>query len=332
MTFGLAMGLLAAACWGITDIVAALGGRRFGVFVTLAASQVTGLVVLASLALINGGLSVPEGIATMALAYGLMLAVGYLGMFAGLTVGPVSVVSPTIAAYGGLIVILAVVILDERVAPTEWLGAAAATVGVALVALRIEAADRRVHPVSRGVAYAVVAVLLFASASVGIADLVRQVGWLDVAVLNRMASATVAVALVVGIARARPRSDSLFRPPLRRPGARGWAPLLLVGLLDVAGVIAFGVGLESSPAWIVGLASSFSPAVAVLVAVLVLREHLRTIQWIGLAAILGGLILIGLPADDRGGEQRTPPRFTAWRGTAHEHVSRFDAVRGAGHG
>ena len=39
------------------------------------------------------------------------------------------------------------------------------------------------------------------------------------------------------------------------------------GLLDIVGFVAFAIGLEVAPTWIVGLASSFGPVVAVIVAV-----------------------------------------------------------------
>ena len=69
----------------------------------------------------------------------------------------------------------------------------------------------------------------------------------------------------------------------------------MIGVLDVGGFIAYAVGLEVSLAWIVGLASSFGPAVAVMVAVGFLGERLRPIQWLGLVAIAVGLVLIALP-------------------------------------
>jgi len=53
--------------------------------------------------------------------------------------------------------------------------------------------------------------------------------------------------------------------------------------------------LQVSLAWLVGLASSFAPVVAVLVAVGFLGERLRPIQWLGLLAIVAGLALVTLP-------------------------------------
>jgi len=45
----------------------------------------------------------------------------------------------------------------------------------------------------------------------------------------------------------------------------------------------------------VGLASSFGPAITILAAVALLGERLRPDQWLGLAGILNGMVAIAIP-------------------------------------
>ena len=71
--------------------------------------------------------------------------------------------------------------------------------------------------------------------------------------------------------------------------------IVLAGALDVLGLISFAIGLESAPTWLVGLASSFGPAVTILVAVAFLGERLKPIQWFGLGGVAVGMIAIALP-------------------------------------
>ena len=59
--------------------------------------------------------------------------------------------------------------------------------------------------------------------------------------------------------------------------------------------MAFAIGLSSAPTWMVGLASSFGPAVTILVAVALLGERLRPVQWLGLVGVAIGMVAIGLP-------------------------------------
>jgi drug/metabolite transporter (DMT)-like permease len=296
MTSGLFLGLIAALCWGLTDVSAALAGRRFGSLPTLALAHLVSLVVLLGLGLVvEGRVPVDPAVAGQAALYGLLASIAYVTMFAGLAIGPVSVVSPSVAAYGGLTVILSVTLLGETVAPLQWLGVAMGTLGVALTALRFGGPSRGVQPVSRGVILAVVSLVLFASVTVGMAAPIRQAGWLDVVFVSRFANAIAVWALLVVVRRYRPRGSVILLGPAGRWRARGLWIVAVVGLLDVAGFIAYAIGLEVSVVWIVGLASSFGPAVAVVVSVGFLGERLRPIQWLGLLGIAAGLVLIALP-------------------------------------
>jgi drug/metabolite transporter (DMT)-like permease len=71
--------------------------------------------------------------------------------------------------------------------------------------------------------------------------------------------------------------------------------IVVAGVLDVLGLIAFATGLERAPTWMVGLAASFGPAITILVAVALLGERLRPIQWLGLGGILTGMVAIAIP-------------------------------------
>jgi drug/metabolite transporter (DMT)-like permease len=66
-------------------------------------------------------------------------------------------------------------------------------------------------------------------------------------------------------------------------------------VLDIVGLMVFAYGLEVAETWLVGLVSSFGPAVTIVVAVAFFGERLRPIQWAGMAGILVGMIAIALP-------------------------------------
>jgi chloramphenicol-sensitive protein RarD len=81
--------------------------------------------------------------------------------------------------------------------------------------------------------------------------------------------------------------------PARRSRVIG--TIVVAGVLDVVGLIFFVIGLETAPTWMVGLASSFGPAVTILVAVALLGERLKPVQWLGLAGVAVGMVAIALP-------------------------------------
>jgi drug/metabolite transporter (DMT)-like permease len=304
MPLGLDYGLIAALCWGSTDVLATIGGRRLGSLPVVAIAQAVSLVVVVVLALAQGsGLPADPGALAASLFFGVVAAGAYLSFFTALRIGPLAVVSPVVAAYGGLTVVAAVLIRGETLTLLQALGAALATAGVVLTGVVFEGGWRGTRIVGRGVIFSLIAMLLFTVLTVGLATPIRAAGWLPVVLGSRLANfATVwTVLAIVAVVRSSRVSAALLAAsstdtrgaassPGRAATAAGFA-----GLLDVVGTVAFAIGLAVAPTWIVGLASSFGPAVAVIVAVALWGERLRASQWIGLAGIAAGLVAVALP-------------------------------------
>ena len=268
----------------------ALGSLR-----VLAASQLVGFGFIAILAFIRGESlpSDPGAILAPALV-GLAGTGAYLSFFTALRIGPLAVVSPITAAYGGLTVVLAVVLTGERLTALQAVGAVVATAGVVLAGLVFDGGIRHARVVGRGVGFAIVALVLFAVMTIGAAGPIRAVGWLPVIFVGRLTSAIVSVSLLGIALQLRPTwMSALMEAPAERTGG-ALAAAGLAGLLDAAGLVSFSIGLEVSETWLVGLASSFGPAVAVLVAIAVLGERLRPTQWLGLAGIGLGLVVVAV--------------------------------------
>src|SRR5450759_2612573 len=103
MLTGILYGLGAAIGFGMTDVMTALGSRRFGSLLFVAASQTMSLclLVLAGL-LIDGGIPLDTRVLPTALVLGVVSGLSYLAFATALRLGPITVVSPVVSAYGGL--------------------------------------------------------------------------------------------------------------------------------------------------------------------------------------------------------------------------------------
>jgi drug/metabolite transporter (DMT)-like permease len=300
VSIGLVLGLVAAFCWGSTDVSAAFAGRRLG------SLRVAAIVLAASLAAVvvlsivrSSGLPANPWDTLAAFVNGVIAAGAYLAFYTALRIGPVSVVGPVVAAYGGLTVVLAVLLRGETLTGLQALGAAIGTVGVILTGLVSDGGWRGMRIVGRGVVFSLVAMVGFAVITIGLAAPIRSSGWLPVLLGSRVANAATVWLITAALLATRPpAAASLLAPALdRRPITRRVAVAAAVagGLLDILGFIAFAIGLEAAPTWIVGLASSFGPVVGVVVAVMLWGERLRPNQWLGLVGIGAGLIAVALP-------------------------------------
>jgi drug/metabolite transporter (DMT)-like permease len=244
------------------------------------------------------GATIPSEPGSIALAVllGLIGAGAYLSYFTGLQFGPISVVSGMVAAFGGLTVVLSVVIRGESLTPLQALGAAIATVGVLLTAFAFDGGLRATRFAGPGVVFALVALVLFSLMAITTDIALETMSWIQIYTIARVVNASIGIATVLVLAR-RAGSALGHRPE----GGPTWSQsrivgaLVLAGVLDVVGLVAFAKGLETAPTWMVGLAASFGPAVTIMVAVAFLGERLRPVQWFGLLGILTGMVCIAIP-------------------------------------
>jgi len=300
MPIGLLTGLGAALSWGTLDLFSALASRRIGSLSVTTGMQLVGAALIWAVALATG-VSLPSDPAVLigGSLVGLAGAGAYLSYFTGLRIGPISVVSGMVAAYGGLTVVLAVLFRGESLTPLQALGATTATAGVILTGVAFGGGLRGIRFAGPGVAFAVVALVLFAVMTIGSDIVLERAGWVQVLLVSRSANAITSVlVLVIAMTALRGPAAPLLqgeRADGGRADKRVIGAVVLAGSLDIVGLMSFAYGLEVAETWLVGLASSFGPAVTIVVAVAFLGERLKPIQWLGLACVLVGMIAIGLP-------------------------------------
>ncbi len=300
MPLGLLAGLGAALSWGTLDIFSALASRRIGSLKVTTGIQLTGAVLVVALALATGTAFPTDPVVIIGgTLVGLAGAGAYLSYFTGLRIGPIAVVSGMVAAYGGLTVVLAVLIRGESLTLVQAVGATVATIGVILTGVAFDGSIRGTRLASPGVGFAIVALVLFATMSIGSDIVIDMASWLEVLLVSRTANAILStIILVVALTVGRRVAEPLL---IGEPGGdlrvdrRVVGFVAFAGLLDVVGLIVFTYGLEFAETWLVGLASSFGPAVTIVFAVAFLGERLKPIQWVGLAGVLAGMVAIGLP-------------------------------------
>lgn len=300
MPIGLLTGLGAALSWGTLDVFSALASRRIGSLRVTTGMQLVGAALIWLVA-VTTGVSLPSDPAVLVggSLVGLAGAGAYLSYFTGLRIGPISVVSGMVAAYGGLTVVLAVVFRGESLTPLQALGATTATVGVILTGVAFGGGLRGIRFAGPGVVFAIVSLILFAAMTIGTDIVLERTGFIEVLLVSRSANAVISVlVLIVAMTALRGPAAPLLQGDDANGGRldkRVLAAVAVAGLLDVIGLLSFAYGLEVAETWLVGLASSFGPAVTIVVAVAFLGERLKPIQWVGLAGVLIGMIAIGLP-------------------------------------
>ncbi len=298
MPVGLLLGLIASLGWGALDIAVALSTRTVGTLRVLVGSQLVSfgtLIVIALLAPAALGESPVDGLLA-GVPLGVLAALAYLSYFTALHLGPLSIVSPVVVAYGGVTVALAVVVRGEVLSGQQIAGVLLVTAGVALAGLVLDRGSegRRPRLASLGVAAAIAALIGFAVLTVGLADPIRAHGWLPVLLGSRLGNSIAASVLLIVALGTRARRLGPMLEPSRPWTSRIAFYVVLGGAFDVLAFVAYAIGLEIAPVWLIGLSSSLGPVLPVMYAIGWLGERPRPTQWIGLGLIVLGMLVLGL--------------------------------------
>jgi drug/metabolite transporter (DMT)-like permease len=273
--------LAAAVLYGTADFLGGAASRRTSALAVLSVTASVGLVVAIIAALVAGG---PIRLAGFwwAAAGGAAGGVGLIAFYAGLAVGPMSVVAPVSALVSTVLPVGVAVAQGERPGPAVVVGAVICLVAITLVSMEgSRSGPRRRAPV-RGLGYGLAAGLGFGLFFLFLRDAGTS-GVLWPVAESRLAGVVIAVA-----AAAATRTRPLWWGADRR----GFTMALASGLFDATAnacyVLATRIGLFGLAVVI----TSLYPGITVLLARLALGERMRSVQRAGLALAAVGIILI----------------------------------------
>lgn len=275
----LLLGLVAAVAWGVHDVCVRYVSQRTSLVPALAVVLFAGTIVILPVAAVLGGWARMTPDAWMlSAASGAAFVLGGFGLYKAFSLGPVSLVSPIVAAYPVLSVGWAA-ISDRYVGVAEWLAILAIIAGVAVVAALCEPDGVAYHrrkaicwAMASGLGYALTFAFGQAATRVG--------AELPVIIATRVA------AMAVLMLPMMLRAEGLW---LRRTQM----PLLAaMGLLDAVALSAvIAAGTLPNPEYASVTSSAFG-LVTILLAWIFLREPMRRTQWGGVCLAFAGVVYL----------------------------------------
>lgn len=204
-------------------------------------------------------------------------------LYKSLALGPMAVVSPVVAAYSAVTVILVVVFLGEQLTVGQAIAIGVVFAGVILASTDLRAVLATLGKPLPGVRIGFVAMLGFGVWSALMAAATREHDGLSLILVGRISGLLVMLAAALVLRSALPTDR---RPPTL-------ALLVVVGAFDTIANVFFVVGVESGNAAIVATASGLYPVLPALLAIAFLRERLAPNQYLGIAVLVAGLVGLG---------------------------------------
>ena len=267
-------GLLASLSWGASDFSGGLSARRVHVFGVITVSYAVGLALLVALALARSE-PIPKGSDLVwGAAAGLAGVTGLTAQYRALAVGRMGIVAPVAAVLGTSIPVLFAAISEGLPGAGQLAGFALAIAGVWIIA-RPEVSGGRPD----GLGLAVLAGLGFGAFFILIDQVSEGAVFWPLVAARGMSFVVLALIVMANSVAWRPDRSAL--------------PLVIVaGVLDVGGNTFFLLAAQAGRLDVASVMSSLYPMVTVLLARLVLQEHVTRLQTAGIAAAIAAIPLI----------------------------------------
>jgi drug/metabolite transporter (DMT)-like permease len=271
----LALAAVTAITWGTMEVIFLKAAKGIGAFSLVLWLAIMGTVVALPVALLTGR---PEG-STGELAAALGAAALGFGAgalyFVALQHGQLSVVSPVVATQAAVAALAAALLLDEPLGAALAGGLLVVLVGTVLAAGGRGAADHL------AIVLAVGSAIGLGFYAVALGETADAVGGMWAVVAYRVLTLAVLLPLAV-------RHGRLHLPQEQR------RPLAVAVVLETIGFAALAYALAEGPVGPVAAIAVQYSTVAVVGAAVVLHEHLRRSQWLGVGLVLAAVVVISL--------------------------------------
>jgi drug/metabolite transporter (DMT)-like permease len=282
----LGLGLFAAVCWSVHDLMArklapTLGAYRMSIFVMLVGFVLLSPAIVASAGLQGGTWMELWPMIVLGVTYGVAVS----SLFKGFAMAPVSIVGPFTAGYPALVVIWGMV---NGLQPSllQVLAIFAILAGAVVVG-RSGQSDGGLNTVEKGklpqvIFFCVLASVCFAASIIMGQNLSPRFGEIATAGMLRLPAALVLVPIA-------------FREKGEMPKFRfsSWGLLAAMALLDISALTGINY-MGRLPAKEMGaMGISAYGGIAVVLAMIFLREKVSLPQWFGIALTVTGVGVLG---------------------------------------
>lgn len=274
------LSLVAAVTYGLSDFIGGVVSRRVSPWAIALLAQVGGAVGVFAFSFFVDGSPTRTDL-WWALVAGLGNGVGTAFLYRGLSSGRMGVVAPVSGVGAALLPVVVGVATGERPSGLVWLGIVAALPAIWLVARAPGAelsAEEGVAPTT-GLFDGVMAGLGFGTLFAALGQIPAEAGLLPLA-FNQLVGVVVVVAVAVPL-----RVDWVPRQAAALIG-------LVCGVLGAAASGLFMVATQSGFLTVAAVITSLYPAVTVLLAASLLREHIHRAQGVGLALCAVAVVLV----------------------------------------
>ncbi len=270
------LGLTSAACWGAGDFCGGLATKSTQVYRVIISSQIVSLILLVALALLLHESLLPPEMLVLSAVGGVFGAIGIIALYRALAEGHMGIAAPVSGVIAAAVPVIAGAFLEGLPTTTQLIGFGVAFIAVWLISRTGHAA---VHwrdlglPALAGLCFGIFYVIIGSASG-------SDVWWPLVAARVGSLSFLLSVTLLTRQPRLVEKSH--------------FALIVIIGVMEVGGNACYILARQAGRLDIAAVLASLYPAATVLLARLVLKEHVGRSQLAGIVAALAAIVLITL--------------------------------------
>lgn len=278
----LALGLIAAFCWGFHDICVRFLSQKVAVTACIFTVLVSGLVFHIALMGVTGEFhALPAQAVWLSLGAGVFFLIATFGLYYAFQRGPVRLVAPLIAGYPILSVGFAA-FQGTAISALQWGAVFAIVIGVAIVAALSDTSTEENPPIGPTILFAVIAAIGFS----GTFALGQHAAEISHEMPATLVTRAFGVALVIVI-------FLTLKQPFW-PGKRALPLLITMGVADgIALYCVLSAGALQDPQY-AAVTSSMFGLLTILLAWVFLKERMTLPQWMGCVVAFVGVGVLAL--------------------------------------
>jgi drug/metabolite transporter (DMT)-like permease len=283
----IALGLVAALVYGFADFFGAVASKTIRPIIVTAVASFSGLVLLLVLSFFMGA-DYSSGAVFWGVITGIASAIALSCLYAALSLGPISIVSPTTAVVSAIVPAIVGLSSGDHFSIFGWLALAIELVAIILVAfipgqnVQLPSLAAFLFSLGAGVGIGIVLITLHQAP--------EDSGLAPVIVLRSVAGFLLVIASVIAVRRAKRAGIVAVAAP-----AKIWQAVIVTGLFDSLANVFFITAVRIGQLTVVSVLTALYPVGTILLARLVLKEKIAATQMVGILLAIGGSVLLALP-------------------------------------
>ncbi len=276
-TLAIVFGIASALSWGAGDFVGGYAAKHTSAFSVVLVTQIMGILIFPVLAF-----AVAEAMPSMSNIIwgafaGFFGAAGLIALYIGLAKGKMGIVAPLAALISVIIPVIYSALNDGIPSIFKITGFVFSFIAIWFIVNRSTGPNLT----AKDLEYPLLAGILFGMFFISIDNFTSDALYWPLTV-----SRITALVMIVGFI--------MMTKTVSKPSTNVMLIVILVALFNTGGVTFFALASDAGRLDVATILASLSPAVTVLLACTLLKEHLASRQWVGVIAALIAIILISM--------------------------------------